>query len=82
MKKTALFLALILTIGLVGCGAPQEKAEREEKGEVEESKAETFSGKYIVEAGYVKDNLDNLVLVDARGDEARSEERRVGKECP
>lgn len=78
MKKTALFLALILTIGLVGCGAPQEKAESGEKGEAEESKAETFSGKYIVEAGYVKDNLDNLVLVDARGDEAAAKETIKG----
>lgn len=90
MKKAAVFLALVLTVGLVGCGAPKESAETEEApvteeasvaeetSGTEETKAEAFSGEYIVDAEYVKNNLDNIILVDARGDEAAAEETIKG----
>ena len=78
MKKTALFLALILTVGLVGCSAPKEDAAKEDTSETEETKVEAFSGEYVVNADYVKDNLDKIILVDARGDEAAAKETIKG----
>ena len=74
MKKTALFLALILTVGLVGCGGTTEDpaAENNSAGTGEVA-AEPFEGEYIVDADYVKENLDDIILVDARGDEAAAE---------
>lgn len=78
MKKTVLFLALMLTVGLVGCGTPKESAGTEETNGTEETKSEAFSGEYVVDADYVKDNQDNIILVDARGDEAAAEETIKG----
>ena len=40
--------------------------------------AEPFEGEYIVDADYVKENLDDIILVDARGDEAAAEETIKG----
>lgn len=79
MKKTALFLALILTVGLVGCGGTTEDpaAENNSAG-TGEVVAEPFEGEYIVDADYVKENLDDIILVDARGDEAAAEETIKG----
>lgn len=77
MKKTALFLALVLTVGLVGCSAPKE-TEKEETSGAEETKAEVFTGEYVVNAEYVKENLDHVILVDARGDEAAAKETIKG----
>ncbi|MBM6948189.1 sulfurtransferase [Mordavella massiliensis] len=79
MKKTALFLALILTVGLVGCGGTTEDpaAENNSAGTGEVA-AEPFEGEYIVDADYVKENLDDIILVDARGDEAAAEETIKG----
>jgi len=65
MKKAALFLAMILTLSLAGCGSGAETTE------TDESKA-AFTGEYVVSAEYVKENLDNIIVVDARGeDEAK-----------
>lgn len=77
MKKTALFLALVLTVGLVGCSAPKE-TEKEETSGAEETKTEVFTGEYVVSAEYVKENLDHVILVDARGDEAAAKETIKG----
>lgn len=76
MKKTALLLVLALALVFTGCSSSEggketpdtAQAEKEETGQSEE-KAEAFSGKYIVDAAYVKENIDNIVLIDARGDE-------------
>jgi len=66
MKKAALFLAMILTLSLAGCGSGAETTE------TDESKA-AFTGEYVVSAEYVKENLDNIIVVDARGeDEAKN----------
>lgn len=63
MKKLALFLATVLIVGTVGCGAGNTGGN--------DSK-EAFEGKYVVSADYVKENLDNIIVVDARGeDEAK-----------
>ena len=59
MKKlTALFVA-VLAFALIGCG--------ETKGELDPNK-EAFTGAYIVDAEYVKENLDKIIVVDARGE--------------
>lgn len=76
MKKTALLLVLALVLSLVGCNASggkedaADKTQAEDTGaEQEEEKTEAFSGEYVVDAAYVKENIDNIILVDARGDE-------------
>ena len=63
MKRTALFLAGILAISsLSGCGAKNSASDS----------SEPFEGKYVVTADYVKENLDDIIIVDARGeDEAK-----------
>lgn len=65
MKKVALLLAMVLTLGLAGCGANgSTDASGEEKV--------PFEGTYMVSADYVKENLDNIIVIDARGeDEAK-----------
>lgn len=63
MKRTALFLAGILAISsFSGCGAKNSASDS----------SEPFEGKYVVTADYVKENLDDIIVVDARGeDEAK-----------
>lgn len=65
MKKIALLMVLILTLGLVGCGASDQKEES-----VKEDNTNPFTGEYVVNADYVKENLEDIVLIDARGEEA------------
>lgn len=62
MRQIAVLLVLVLTLGLVGCGSGKE-----DESNLSE---EAFTGEYVVDADYVKENLDNVILVDARGDEA------------
>ena len=63
MKKVALILTMVLTLGLVGCGSGAQTGGEDKI---------PFEGKYIVSADYVKENLDNIIVVDARGeDEAK-----------
>lgn len=62
MRKLALFLAAVLTFSFVGCGTGAK---------TDENKV-AFEGKYVVSADYVKENLDNIIVVDVRGeDEAK-----------
>lgn len=62
MRKLALFLAAVLTFSFVGCGT---------SAKTDENKV-AFEGKYVVSADYVKENLDDIIVVDARGeDEAK-----------
>lgn len=78
MKRTALFLALAFVAGLVGCSAPKEEAGKGGTDGTEDTKVEAFSGEYVVNADYVKENLGNIILVDARGDEAAAKETIKG----
>ena len=65
MKKAALLLTMILTFSLAGCGSNESPSESSEE-------KVAFEGEYVVSAEYVKENLDNIILVDARGeDEAK-----------
>ena len=59
-KGLLIVLAFILTFSMVACNS--EKV----------SKEVVFSGEYMVDANYVKDNYEdgNIILMDARGEEA------------
>lgn len=91
MKKAALMLVLVLSLGLTACGGSngagtengagtgsevstgndgEQQTENESTEEQEENTVEAFTGKYIVNAEYVKENLDNIILIDARGSDA------------
>lgn len=59
MKKIMALLIGVLAFSLIGCG--------EAKNEVDADKV-AFAGEYIVDAEYVKENLDNIIIVDARGE--------------
>lgn len=65
MKKIVIGLLAVVTLGLSGCGgsASSDSAKSASK----ETKA--FTGEYVVNADYVKKNLDDILLVDARGEE-------------
>lgn len=60
MKKLTALLIGMFVFALVGCGANEQADENKE----------AFTGEYIVDAEYVKENLDNIIVVDARGEEA------------
>lgn len=60
-KIIASMLVMLLTFGLTGCGKAAD-----DKG----LDSAAFSGKYVVNAEYVKENLDDIILVDARGEDA------------
>lgn len=74
MKKLLMTLVLVLALGLIGCGTEKESAPEESANETTEKKEDVvrFTGDKIVDAEYVKENLDSkdIVLVDARGEEA------------
>ena len=62
MKRTALFLAGILALSsFSGCGAKNSESDS----------SEPFEGKYVVTADYVQENLDDIIVVDARADCAK-----------
>ena len=66
-------MACVLAFGLIGCGgtATKEASKQDVKEETQkETAAEAFTGEYMVNAEYVKEHLDDIVLIDARGDEA------------
>lgn len=63
MRKLAVLLAMILTLGLTACGSGEE---------VSSEPSVPFEGEYVVSADYVKENLSDIIVVDARGeDEAK-----------
>lgn len=64
-KKLAwLLIASMAVASVAGCGAKKVKIDPENDSEV------AFEGKYMVDTAYVKENLDDIVLIDARGEEA------------
>ena len=72
MKKLIIvLLSLVMAVSLSACSGGSE-AEPEEGSE--QTVAESvFTGNYVVSADYVKENLDNILLYDARGEEAAAE---------
>lgn len=66
MKKTIIGLLTLVTLGLAGCGGGGNEADTAKS---EKKEASGFTGEYIVDADYVKKNLDDIILIDARGEE-------------
>ena len=62
MKKLTALLISVLAFGLIGCGSNEQPDDNKE----------AFTGEYIVDAEYVKENLDNIIVVDARGEKDAS----------
>lgn len=58
MKKLTALLIGVLAFTLIGCGSKEQPSDNKE----------AFTGEYIVDAEYVKENLDNIIVVDARGE--------------
>ena len=56
MKRLAVLLALVMTVGLVGCGNSGTQSKTESKSDTKEEATteEAFEGEYIVNADYVK----------------------------
>ncbi|MHC1750655.1 MAG: sulfurtransferase [Cellulosilyticaceae bacterium] len=83
-KFAILFLtATMLSTALVGCGGAKdaskaptatptatETATPVASTEAQATQAVVFEGKYVVNADYVKQNKANIILVDARGEDA------------
>ena len=92
MKKyAALFLAMVMIAGIAGCESKKEEAPKEEVEETteteeqeeetdEEEVADEFTGEYVVNTDYVIEhmNSEDVILVDARGEEAAAEETVEG----
>ncbi len=67
MKKLLLAMMLVAAMGLVGCASSSTE-------EATESTATSvFEGEYVVSPEYVKENLDDIILVDARGIDGSSD---------
>ena len=86
MKKTFVFaciltLALTLLAGCAGGAASSSSAASSGATTSEAAVSEAFAGEHIVSAEYVKDNIDSILLYDARGDEAAAAET-IAKAVP
>ena len=71
MKKLLVTAMLVATLGLVGCGTNSSSEETSVAQPV-------FDGSYMVSPDYVKENLDNIILIDARGEDAAKKETVKG----
>lgn len=67
MKKIIIGLLMVTTLGLAGCGSGKATDSTETT-----KKTTAFTGEYVVNADYVEKNLDDIILIDARGEEAAS----------
>ncbi len=66
MKKLLLSMMLVMALGLVGCAASTTT-------DGETAGVSVFEGEYVVTPEYVKENLDDIILVDARGIDGSSD---------
>lgn len=72
MKKAiVLTLSVVLLLGLASCGGSKAK----------KSTGKPFEGEHVVNAAYVKEHLDEILLYDARGEQAANKET-VAKAVP
>ncbi|HCM86759.1 MULTISPECIES: sulfurtransferase [Enterococcus] len=69
MKKTIIGLLALVTLGLAGCGGGGDKTDSADSAKTAKKETTAFTGEYIVNVDYVKRNLDEIILVDARGEE-------------
>ena len=66
MKKLLAVCLIALSLGIAGCGNSNNATD--DSGQESSKKEEVrFKGDYIVDADYVKDHLDDIILIDARG---------------
>lgn len=69
MKKLLAVCLIALSLGIAGCGNSNNATD--DSGQESSKKEEVrFKGDYIVDADYVKDHLDDIILIDARGEDA------------
>lgn len=76
MKKILTAILLTACLSLVACNSNDTTTEK--KSENNTSQAELFKGDYVVSADYVKDNLNDITLIDARGEKAAKKESVKG----
>ena len=71
IKKFGIALMLVATVvmGLTACGSKDSSGI---------ASTEAFTGDYVVNADYVKENIDDIILVDARGEKAAAKETIKG----
>lgn len=67
MKKIIIGLFAMVALGVAGCGGGGE--EKEEATPSAKKETTAFTGEYVVTANEVKKNKDDLLLIDARGEE-------------
>lgn len=68
MKKVLMLALLTISFILTGCGNTNNSTD---DSTAETTRAKTsFTGEYIVDADYVKEHLDSIILIDARGEDA------------
>lgn len=68
MKKVLTLAVLAFGLTITGCGSSNDATDDSTKEAT--SPKTTFKGEYTVDADYVKNNLDDIILIDARGDDA------------
>ena len=68
MKKTMIGLLALAALGLTACGGGGNE-DKSESANSKKKETGAFTGEYVVDAAYVKKNLDEIILVDARGEE-------------
>lgn len=81
MKKKALLLVFSFALGIIGfmgCGAEEKPTETDGGKKEEIVRSEAFSGAAVVDAEYVKENLEQIILIDARGEEAAAKKTIKG----
>ena len=74
-KSLVSMLAVTMMLSVAACGAKAKEEAKPENGEtkVEETQqVAEFTGKYVVDAEYVKNSIgkENVLIVDARGEDA------------
>ena len=80
MKRKLVLLASMLALVLAFAGCNSSAETKEAASTEKESIAATtaFTGDYVVNADYVAQNIDKIILVDARGVEAASKQTVKG----
>lgn len=68
MKKLLLAMMLVASMGLIGCASSTTT-----DSDSTETAESVFEGEYVVSPEYVAENLEDIILIDARGIDASSD---------